>query len=101
MFLTKTENNTKLTSLLDQNLKKLDGYDKFSLELDFQDCRKLLTKTFSGCLSIWEIRSLFPTASLSNCYGYPKLYKEGEPLRGLATAYDALVNNNGSFLKNC
>ena len=59
----------------------------------------LLTKTFSGSLPIWKIRSLFPKYSLSNFYGSPKLHKTGEPLRGLATAYDALVSNAEELLK--
>ena len=58
-----------------------------------------MTKTFSGCLPIWKIRSLFPNYSLSNFYGQPKLHKVSKPLRGLATAYDALVSNNENFLK--
>ena len=89
----KTDYNKKLEVLLDKNFTKLEGYDRTFLEGDIQDYRKLLTKTFSGSLPIWKIRSLFPKYSLSTFYGSPKLHKTGVPLRGLATAYDALVSN--------
>jgi hypothetical protein len=98
VFMTKTEYNSEIKCLLDKNFKKLEGYDKISLEKDLQEYRKLLTKTFSGCLPIWKIRSLFPNYSLSNFYGQPKLHKVGHPLRGLATANDALVSNSENFL---
>ena len=99
IFVTKTDYNSKIKCLLDKNFTKLEGYDRHSLEGDLQDYRKLLTKTFTGCLPLWKIRSLFPIYSLSNFYGTPKLHKKGEPLRGLATAFDALVSNAENFLK--
>ena len=95
----KTDYNAKLEVLLNKNFIKLEGYDRASLKEDLQEYRKLLTKTFSGSLPIYKIRNLFPKYSLSNFYGSPKLHKVGEPLRGLATAYDALVNNAENFLK--
>ena len=95
----KTDYNAKLEVLLNKNFIKLEGYDRASLEEDLQEYRKLLTKTFSGSLPIYKIRSLFPKYSLSNFYGSPKLHKVGEPLRGLATAYHALVHNAENFLK--
>ena len=99
LFMTKTDYNLKLKCLLDQNFTKLEGYNKNALENDLQEYRKLLTKTFTGSLPLWKIRSLFPIYSLSSFYGSPKLHKKGEPLRGLATAYDALVSNAETFLK--
>ena len=59
----KTDYNKKLEVLLDKNFTKLEGYDRTFLEGDIQDYRKLLTKTFSGSLPIWKIRSLFPKYS--------------------------------------
>ena len=69
------------------------------MEEDLQEYRKLLTRTFSGSLPIWKIRSLFPIYSLNKFYGSPKLHKKSEPLRGLATAFDALVSNAENFIK--
>ena len=74
IFLTKTDYNEKLKCLLDQNFIKLDDYDRTSMEEDLQEYRKLLTRTFSGSLPIWKIRSLFPIYSLSKFYGSPKLH---------------------------
>ena len=99
LFMTKSQYNEKIKNLLDQNFTKLEGFDINSLENYLQEYRKLLTKTFSGSLPIWKIRSLFPNYSLSNFYGSPKLHKAGEPLRGLATAYDSLVYKAETFLK--
>ena len=60
--------------------------------------RKLLTKSFSGCLPIWKICSLFPSHSLSSFYGTVKLHKSSEPLRAIATSYYSMVNNAEIFL---
>ena len=85
--------------MLNQNFKKLENYNSVALEIDLQEFRKLLTKTFSGCLPMYKIRSLFPSSSLSSFYGQVKLHKTNEPLRGIATSYDSMVNNAESFLK--
>jgi hypothetical protein len=69
------------------------------MEHDLQDFRKLLTKTSSGCLPVYKIRSLFPSNSLSSFYGQVKLHKPSEPLRGIATSYDSMVNNAEKFWK--
>lgn len=98
ILLTKSDYHKKLENLLDQNFKKLDNYKSTCLENDLQDFGKLLTKTFSGCLPIWKIRSLFPSHSLSSFYGTVKLHKSSEHLRGNAS-YDSMVNNAETFLK--
>ena len=99
IFLQKTEYHQKLQNLLDKNFKRLENYDSVALEHDLQDFRKLLTKTSSGCLPVYKIRSLFPSNSLSSFYGQVKLHKPSEPLRGIATSYDSMVNNAEKFLK--
>ena len=71
LFMTKTDYNLKLKCLLDQNFTKLEVYNKNALENDLQEYRKLLTKTFTGSLPLWKIRSLFPIYSLSSFYGSP------------------------------
>ena len=98
IFLTKTQYHEKLESLLNQNFKKVDNFKSTTLETILQDFRKLLTKTFSGCLPIWKIRTFFPANSLSSFYGTVKLHKSSEPLRGIATSYDSLVNNAEKYV---
>ena len=79
IFLTKADYHKKLENLLDQNFKKLENYKSTCFENDLQDFRKLLTKTFSGCLPIWKIRSLFPSHLLCSFYETVKLHKNSEP----------------------
>ena len=83
---------------MNQNFKKVENFKSTTLETILQDFRKLLTKTFSGCLPIWKIRTFYPANSLSSFYGTVKLHKSSEPLRGIATSYDSLVNNAEKYV---